>query len=134
MSDGKEIPPTRIALFQRKQVQRTIYNDDWWFVISDVVGVLSDSVDATGYIKDMRRCDPGLGKGWGQIATPLSIATSGGPQKVNRHRRRQCRRDLEQKSGSKVVTADNHLELTQSTRRLGQRKTIAPKKTRTRKG
>jgi hypothetical protein len=31
----------------------------------------------------MRRRDPELSKGWGQIATPLSIPTAGGPQKLN---------------------------------------------------
>jgi hypothetical protein len=33
-----------------------------------------------GYVKDMRRRDPELGKGWGQIAIPLVIETEGGPQ------------------------------------------------------
>lgn len=36
-----------------------------------------------GYIKDMRRRDLELNKGWGQIATPLSLETSGGIQKLN---------------------------------------------------
>jgi DNA-damage-inducible protein D len=31
----------------------------------------------------MRRRAPELAKGWGQIATPLSILTAGGPQKLN---------------------------------------------------
>ena len=31
-----------------------------------------------GYIKDMRRRDPELGKGWGQIAIPLVVETDGG--------------------------------------------------------
>lgn len=31
----------------------------------------------------MRRRDPELSKGWGQIATPLSIQTEGGKQKIN---------------------------------------------------
>jgi len=35
------------------------------------------------YLKDMRRRDPGLSKGWGQIATPLSVQTAGGLQKLN---------------------------------------------------
>ena len=31
----------------------------------------------------MRRRDSELAKGWGQIATPLSIETAGGTQKIN---------------------------------------------------
>ena len=44
---------------------------------------LTDSVQPDGYIKDMRRRDPELSKGWGQIATPLSVPTPGGAQKLN---------------------------------------------------
>ncbi|MBL7940035.1 MAG: hypothetical protein JNL43_11805 [Flavobacteriales bacterium] len=76
-------PDTRIAIFQRKEVRRTLHNNEWWFVIADVVAALTDSVDPAGYIKDMRRRDEALGKGWGQIATPLFISTSGGVQKLN---------------------------------------------------
>ena len=57
--------------------------NEWWFVIGDVVMALTDSVQPDGYIKDMRRRDEELSKGWGQIATPLLIQTEGGPQKVN---------------------------------------------------
>src|SRR3989338_5902896 len=74
---------TKIAIFKGKQIRKTLYNDEWWFVIEDVVAVLTDSVQPTGYIKDMRRRDPELSKGWGQIATPLSVETGGGKQKIN---------------------------------------------------
>jgi len=74
---------TKIALFKGKKIRRTIYKNEWWFVIVDVVSVLTDSIQPDGYIKDMRRRDPELSKGWGQIATPLLIETEGGPQKIN---------------------------------------------------
>ncbi len=74
---------TKIALFKGKQVRRTLHNGEWWFVIADVVVALTDSAQPEGYIKDMRRRDPELSTGWGQIATPLSIPTAGGPQKLN---------------------------------------------------
>jgi len=83
MTPTADSPERRIALFQRKEVRRTIHNNEWWFVITDVVAVLTDSADPQGYTKDMRRRDPELSKGWGQIATPLLIETAGGPQKLN---------------------------------------------------
>ncbi|OGV69341.1 MAG: phage antirepressor protein [Lentisphaerae bacterium RIFOXYB12_FULL_65_16] len=83
MSDTAPNPETRIALFQHREIRRTIHNNEWWFVIADVVAALTDSVDPQGYLKDMRRRDPELAKGWGQIATPLSIATAGGAQNLN---------------------------------------------------
>lgn len=74
---------TKIAIFRSRKIRKTIHNNEWWFVISDVVAALTDSVQPGGYIKDMRRRDPELSKGWGQIATPLLIETTGGKQKVN---------------------------------------------------
>ncbi|MEI9476243.1 MAG: Bro-N domain-containing protein [Deltaproteobacteria bacterium] len=74
---------TSIAVFKGKEIRKTIHNKEWWFVVVDVVSALTDSVDPSGYIKDMRRRDIELSKGWGQIATPLSILTEGGPQRTN---------------------------------------------------
>ena len=82
MSD-KKIPTTKIAVFRKKEIRKTIHNNQWWFVIMDVVAALTDSTQPDGYIKDMRRRDVELAKGWGQIATPLSIQTAGGIQKLN---------------------------------------------------
>ncbi len=73
----------KIAIFQKKEIRKIIYKNEWWFVIEDVVFALTDSKNPKGYIKDMRRRDSELSKGWGQIATPLSIKTAGGVQKIN---------------------------------------------------
>lgn len=72
-----------IAVFQEATIRRTWHNEEWWFAIVDVVAVLTDSVQPDGYVKDLRRRDPELAKGWGQIATPLLVETTGGAQKVN---------------------------------------------------
>jgi hypothetical protein len=74
---------TRIVLFRGQGIRKTLHNNEWWFVITDVVSVLTNSVDPSGYIKDMRRRDAELSKGWGQIATPLWVETPGGKQRVN---------------------------------------------------
>jgi len=73
----------KLAIFKGKEIRRTIHNNEWWFVIVDVVSVLTDSINPAGYIKDMRRRDKELAKGWGQIATPLSVDTPGGKQRMN---------------------------------------------------
>jgi hypothetical protein len=77
------IPTTKIAIFRKKEIRKTIHNNEWWFVIMDVITALTDSAQPNGYIKDMRRRDIELAKGWGQIATPLSVQTAGGIQKLN---------------------------------------------------
>ena len=51
MGEHDSNPEKRIALFQRKEVRRVIHNNEWWFVITDVVTVLTDSVDASDYLK-----------------------------------------------------------------------------------
>lgn len=75
--------PTSLVLFQEKQIRRVWHEEEWFYAIVDVVEVLTDSKNASGYIKDMRRRDLELSKGWGQFATPLSIPTLGGRQKTN---------------------------------------------------
>lgn len=74
---------TKIALFKGKKIRKTLHKNEWWFVINDIIEALTDSVQPDGYIKDMRRRDEELSKGWGQIATPLKIKTEGGLQKMN---------------------------------------------------
>ena len=41
------------------------------FVIEDVVSVLTDLVQPKSYIKDIRRRDSELAKGWGQTKAEL---------------------------------------------------------------
>ncbi len=72
-----------LAVFKGKQIRRTLYSNEWWFSVSDVVEALTDTVNATDYIKKMRSRDNELAKGWGQIVTPLWLDTEGGKQQVN---------------------------------------------------
>lgn len=73
----------RIILFENSRLRRKWHNERWYFVIEDVVVILTNSVQPSGYIKDMRRRDPDLSEGWGQIATPLPFETKGGVQGLN---------------------------------------------------
>ncbi|MCH9769485.1 MAG: Bro-N domain-containing protein [Gammaproteobacteria bacterium] len=72
-----------IVLFKEKAIRRIWHDEQWWFVIVDIIAALTSSVQPAGYLKDMRRRDHILNKGWGQIATPLLVDTGGGKQKVN---------------------------------------------------
>lgn len=72
-----------IIVFKGKNIRRTLHNDEWWFVVKDIVEALTDTANSTDYLKKMRQRDPQLSEGWGQIVTPLSIETSGGAQKLN---------------------------------------------------
>src|SRR3989338_6449551 len=74
---------TRIVLFKNKQVRKTLHGNEWYFVTVDIIEILTDSVQPEGYLKDLRRRDEELAKGWGQIATPLKVSTEGGIQTMN---------------------------------------------------
>ncbi len=74
---------TQIALFKGKEIRKTIHDDEWWFSVADVVEVLTETKNATDYMKKVRKRDEELAKGWGQIVTPLELETPGGIQKVN---------------------------------------------------
>lgn len=76
---------TQIKLFEEKKV-RSVWNEEeqqWYFSVNDVVQILTDSVNVSDYIKKMRKRDPVLSEGWGQIVTPLELETAGGKQKTN---------------------------------------------------
>jgi len=76
---------SNIKLFESKQI-RTVWNETdekWYFVVADVVQVLTDTSNPTDYIKKMRKRDLQLSEGWGQFVTPLSVETPGGKQKLN---------------------------------------------------
>ena len=75
----------KIQLFENQKV-RTIWiesEEKWYFSIKDVVLVLADAKDSKDYLSKMRRREPELAKGWGQIVHPLVVRTPGGPQKEN---------------------------------------------------
>ena len=75
---------SNIKLFESKQI-RTVWNESdekWYFVVEDVVLVLTDSNDPKQYVKRMRQRDKELAKGWVQIVPTLWVETAGGKQRM----------------------------------------------------
>tara|TARA_Y100000310_G_scaffold134486_1_gene133427 strand:- start:1402 stop:1704 length:303 start_codon:yes stop_codon:yes gene_type:complete len=75
-------PEKALVVFQGKQIRRTWHNNEWWFVVEDIVFVLTDSKDPKQYINKMRKRDEELSKGWVQFVHTLSVPTSGGSQRI----------------------------------------------------
>ena len=46
---------TKIALFNGKQVRKTLYRGEWWFSVVDVCEALTDSVDAGAYWRKLKQ-------------------------------------------------------------------------------
>lgn len=76
-------PDTKIAIFKGRKIRKTLRNNEWWFVVEDVVLVLTDSVNPKDYINKMRLRDPELAKGYGQFVHTLVVETEGGAQRMN---------------------------------------------------
>jgi len=79
---SKEITTTKIAIFRKREIRKTIHNNEWWFVVEDVVLALTDSNDPKQYIQRTKQRDPELAKGWVQIVHTLAVQTAGGKQQM----------------------------------------------------
>ncbi len=74
---------TGLVVFQGQKIRKTWINNEWWFVIEDIILILTDSSDPKQYIQKMKQRDEELAKGWVQIVRILPIETSGGKQAMN---------------------------------------------------
>ena len=73
-----------IKLFESKNI-RSVWNEadeKWYFVVEDVISILTDSNDPKQYVKRMRKRDMELAIGWVQIVPTLLVETAGGKQKM----------------------------------------------------
>lgn len=72
-----------LIVFQGIDIRRTLYNNEWYFCVEDVVQVLTESSNVKDYIKKMRKRDEELNLNWGTICTPLKmIAKDGKKRKI----------------------------------------------------
>lgn len=47
--------PQHIAIFKGKQIRKVIHNDEWYFSITDIINVLTDSANSRRYWSDLKR-------------------------------------------------------------------------------
>ncbi len=86
--DKEIIRTTRVAIFRNKKIRKTIYKNEWWFVINDVIEALAESTDSAQYFKRIKQRDKELAKlidqGGVQFVPPLmlEVETAGGRQKM----------------------------------------------------
>ena len=50
----KKIETTKIALFKGRKIRKTLYQNEWWFSVVDVIGALTDSLDSNDYWYKMK--------------------------------------------------------------------------------
>jgi hypothetical protein len=76
---------SNIKLFESKQI-RSVWSETeqkWYFSVQDVVGILTETVDAKDYIKKMKKRDTQLNTNWGTICPLVEMtATDGKKRKI----------------------------------------------------
>ena len=57
--DGKSdlTQTTKIALFRGQGIRKTLHENEWWFVVNDIVEALTDSTDPAQYFKRIKQRD-----------------------------------------------------------------------------
>ncbi len=48
-------PKNHLVVFQEKAIRRAWHNEEWWFSIIDVVGILSETAIPKRYWSDLKR-------------------------------------------------------------------------------
>jgi len=79
MEEGKG----KIIVFGDKNIRRVWKNGEWFFVLEDIIAVLTESRDPKQYIQKLKQRDELLNKGWVQFVRTLSVGTIGGKQMLN---------------------------------------------------
>ena len=72
-----------LVVFQGSEIRRTWNNNEWWFVLEDIVKALTNSTDPKQYIQKMKQRDEPLSEGWVQFVHTLLVETPGGGQQMN---------------------------------------------------
>jgi prophage antirepressor-like protein len=70
-----------ITLFEQQEVRKKWHKEKWYFSVSDVVQILTDSKDVKQYVKKLRQRDTELSSYWGTICTPLELISKDGKKR-----------------------------------------------------
>ncbi|MBT3393589.1 MAG: phage antirepressor protein [Waddliaceae bacterium] len=79
----KNIPEqkNKIVLFRSRKIRRAWHNDDWYYSLVDIVGVLIESVNPTDYLKKIRKRDEELGAYLGTKCPQVEMLTETGKKR-----------------------------------------------------
>jgi hypothetical protein len=72
LSKHSGTPQVDPVFFEKMALRRLWHDGQWYYVVSDVVLILTETANVTDYIKKLRKRDPFLSEGWGQIVTSLT--------------------------------------------------------------
>ncbi len=73
----------KLIVFKDKRIRRTWHNNNWYYVIEDIIYAITESKNPKDYINKLKKRDLWLSEGWGQIVHTLEVETKGGKQRMN---------------------------------------------------
>ncbi|MBU2595916.1 Bro-N domain-containing protein [Patescibacteria group bacterium] len=59
-------PQTKIAIFRGRRVRRTIYQNEWWFSVIDIIKILTESNRPRKYWSDLKK--KLIKEGYGEVS------------------------------------------------------------------
>lgn len=92
----------QIISFEDKEIRSVEHDGKMWYVAADIIGVITESKNPKGYLRDMRRRDEGLSEVWDNITLQLPIKTKGGTQKLTCSNREGIFRILQSVTSKKL--------------------------------
>jgi len=72
-----------ITIFDGMKIRVCIVDNTLYYVVNDVIKVLSETKNTKDYIKRMRKSDDELRKKWSQLVIRLTLNTGNGWQDIN---------------------------------------------------
>ena len=81
MEDKQNNRPNKLVVFQGKEIRRTWHNDEWFYSLVDIVGVLTKSVNPSDYLKKIRKRDEEVGFYVGTNCPQVAMPTKTGKKR-----------------------------------------------------
>ncbi len=76
-----EITSNKLVIFQSKEIRRAWHENEWYYSLVDVVEALTDSANATDYLKKLRKRDEELGSYLGTNCPQVEMSTQTGKKR-----------------------------------------------------
>ena len=105
---------SKIAIFQKKEIRKTIHNNKWWFSVVDICSALTGSSDAGVYWRKLKQR---LNLEGSEVVTNchgLKLDAKDGGKIAG-----DAKKALEKKTKRKVATKNNYLQNPQNTKSIG---------------
>jgi DNA-damage-inducible protein D len=61
----------QLVPFEGKDIRKVWHNEEWWYVVNDIIKVLTNTPDPKRYWKETKKRDPELLKGGVNVSSPF---------------------------------------------------------------